>query len=205
MNIKEVSEKIYSNNKAKGFWDEKRNIGEMLMLVTSELAEALEADRKDRHANIPAFEQHRVDYEEFEHGFKQHIKDTFEDELADAAIRIFDIAQGLGIDLEYHIEQKMIYNSTRPYKHGKKFDYRTAKIEEKEVGTKYDWEKCQDTSLNDLLSMQDSLTAKIKERQEFLKTVPEKGLIITDEETGETVTVYRPAKSSTTSVAVTLK
>jgi hypothetical protein len=90
-------------------------------------------------------------------------------------------------------------------KYGKKFDYKTAKIEQKEVGTTYDWSKCEDTTLDDLLSMQESLKEKIKARQEFLKTVPEKGLIITDDETGETTTVYRPAKSSSTSIAVSLR
>jgi hypothetical protein len=90
-------------------------------------------------------------------------------------------------------------------KHGKKFEYKTAKIEQKEVGVKYDWATCQDFELDMLMSQQKSTEEKIKARQEFLKTVPEKGLIVTDEESGETTTVYRPAKSSTTSISVSLK
>ena len=49
------------------------------------------------------------------------MKDTFEDEIADTVIRIFDMCEGFGIDLERHIELKLEYNRTRPYKHGKKY------------------------------------------------------------------------------------
>ena len=48
-------------------------------------------------------------------------KDTFGDEIADALIRIFDLAGGFGIDLDFHVSQKLRYNATREYKHGKKY------------------------------------------------------------------------------------
>ena len=35
----------HGNAKAKGFWEKDRNVGEMLMLITSELGEAIEAHR----------------------------------------------------------------------------------------------------------------------------------------------------------------
>jgi NTP pyrophosphatase (non-canonical NTP hydrolase) len=54
-------------------------------------------------------------------GFEKAVKSSFEDEIADVAIRLFDLCGGMGIDLEKHIEMKMKYNSLRPYKHGKKF------------------------------------------------------------------------------------
>lgn len=90
-------------------------------------------------------------------------------------------------------------------KHGKKFEFHSAKIEQKEVGTVYDWSKCEDTTLEDLMGMHSDLTSRIKARQEFLKTVPDSGLVITDEETGETRKVFKPAKSSSTSISVSLK
>jgi len=119
---------IHEQNAKKGFWDEKRNTGELLMLIVSELAEALEADRKGRTAD-PHYLQEMIDngytWEDsemsFKSGFERDIKDTFEDEIADAAIRIFDLAGGLGIDLDFHIQQKLAYNKTRPLKHGKKY------------------------------------------------------------------------------------
>ena len=36
-------------------------------------------------------------------------------------IRIFSIADNMNIDIEKHIQLKMEYNSSRPYKHGKKY------------------------------------------------------------------------------------
>jgi NTP pyrophosphatase (non-canonical NTP hydrolase) len=105
MNIKEVQQESHQIAVDKGFWEEgKRNLSELLMLVVSELGEACEALRKDnRQIN------------------KIWRKDAFEDELADAVIRIFDLAESEGIDLEWQIRQKLDYNKTRPKKHGKKF------------------------------------------------------------------------------------
>lgn len=78
----------------KGFWDEKRNIGEALMLIVTELAEAMEA--------------HRVQDEE-----------NFREEIADSFIRLLDLCGGLGIDIEEEIHKKSLKNKQRPYKHGK--------------------------------------------------------------------------------------
>lgn len=73
----------------------KRNVGEMLMLCVSELAEAMEGDRKglmDDH--LP----HRK---------------MMEVELADCLIRILDICGGLGLDLGGAFVEKLAYNRTR--------------------------------------------------------------------------------------------
>ena len=78
------------------------------------------------------------------------------------------------------------------------------KFEIKEVGTKYDWSKTEDKVLDDLLAQQKEIETKVKARQDFLKTVPLSGMIVTDESTGDTFKVYPPAKSSTTSVATSL-
>ena len=116
---------IFQNNKEKGFWDNTINIGERLMLIVSELGEAMEAHRKGLFADFELFEKemqanNRFDYA-FEYSFKLHIKDTFEDEIADTLIRILDLAGGTGIDLEKHINAKVRYNKTRPRLHGKKY------------------------------------------------------------------------------------
>ena len=78
----------------KGFWDEKRNIGEALMLVVTELAEAMEAHRVQDQTN-------------------------FREEIADAFIRLLDLCGGLNIDIEEEIHKKSLKNKNRPYKHGK--------------------------------------------------------------------------------------
>jgi NTP pyrophosphatase (non-canonical NTP hydrolase) len=105
---------IFQNNKAKGFWDNERNVGELLMLVTSELGEAMEAHRKGKFANWNIVDQNN-------YGFASGVKDTFEDEIADAVIRLLDLSAGLGIDLEKHINAKVRYNETRPKLHGKRY------------------------------------------------------------------------------------
>lgn len=71
------------------------NVGEKLMLVTTEVAEAMEGYRKmqmDDH--LP----HRS---------------MLEVELADAVIRIFDLAGGLDLDVAGAITEKLVYNGTR--------------------------------------------------------------------------------------------
>lgn len=120
MNLNDIAVSIHAGNKARGFWDEERNVGEMLMLVVTELSEALEAHRSGKictEGDKVAF----LESEDMIQAFKGNIKDTFEDELADAIIRILDICGGLDIDIDFHMRSKLMYNSTRPYKHGKSY------------------------------------------------------------------------------------
>ena len=79
---------------SKGFWDKERNIGEALMLIVTELAEAMEAHRHQDEEN-------------------------FKEELADTFIRLFDLCGGLKIDIQKEIDKKSEKNKNRPYKHGK--------------------------------------------------------------------------------------
>ena len=90
-------------------------------------------------------------------------------------------------------------------KHGKNFDLHNANFRIQEVGTKYDFAHCNDSVINDLYTEMADLKAKIKEREEFLKSLPPSGLDIVDSATGELVTLLKPIKTSTTSIAVTLK
>jgi hypothetical protein len=72
-----------------------RNKGEMLMLIVSEISEAMEGERKglmDTH--LPHRKMSEV-------------------ELADAVIRIFDYAGAYGFDLDGAIAEKRAYNATR--------------------------------------------------------------------------------------------
>lgn len=122
--INELSQKIHANNVKKGFYDEPKNIGEMLALIHSEVSEALECDRKDKYCPLnPMFlgMLNDCNNDVFNEEFEAKIKDTFHDELADIMIRVMDLAAHKDIDLEAHIEAKMRYNSLRPYKHGKKY------------------------------------------------------------------------------------
>ncbi len=118
--LNDAAKSIHADAKRKGFWDSERETGTLLMLCVSELSEALEADREGRFANIPLYDKERVCSGDAA-SFKLHIKDTFEDELADTVIRLLDLCGARGIDLEYHINQKLKYNRSRERMHGKAY------------------------------------------------------------------------------------
>jgi NTP pyrophosphatase (non-canonical NTP hydrolase) len=60
-------------------------------------------------------------FSDFDSSFLANVKDTFEDEIADAVIRLLDLSAGLEIDLERHIDLKVAYNLSLPQLHGKSY------------------------------------------------------------------------------------
>jgi NTP pyrophosphatase (non-canonical NTP hydrolase) len=118
--LNELRDTIHENAKAHGFYDdEKVNIPEKLMLIVSELGEAMEAYRSGKlNPNWRAFEFF-VEQSDFNDSFRTYIKDCMEDELADTIIRLLDLCGYMKIDIDKHVELKMKYNESRPYKHGK--------------------------------------------------------------------------------------
>jgi len=127
--LNNAATQIHTAARNKGFWDSERETGTLLMLCVSELAEALEADRKDRYADLQSYEECEKADDILEgdreaymvSSFQSLIKDTFEDELADTVIRILDLCGARGIDLEKHINLKLKYNLTRERMHGKSY------------------------------------------------------------------------------------
>ncbi len=103
MNLNELRDKAYRNAVVHGWHEENLSDEHFLCLVMSELMEAVEADRKGMHANRDIFEyymkQRRRDDDEFMYAFKHDIKDSVEDELADACIRLLDLAGLRNVDL----------------------------------------------------------------------------------------------------------
>lgn len=97
-----LQETCHGLSKAAGWWTDletgeplQRNVGELLCLIHSEISEAMEGHRRglmDDH--LP----HRR---------------MAEVELADAIIRICDLAGGLGFDLGGAIQEKLAYNASR--------------------------------------------------------------------------------------------
>lgn len=114
LTIKGLIQKAHENAVSKGFWEDVdiewlriaiknpavsidiNAIGNRLMLIVGELAEAQE-------------------------GLRHNDRENFKEELADVAIRLADLCGGLDIDLEAEIIKKMEKNKQRPYKHNKAF------------------------------------------------------------------------------------
>ena len=96
----------HQNAVNKGFWkeDESRNDSEMIMLVVTELAEAVEGLR---HGNPP--------------DDKLPHFNSAETEFADAIIRMMDQAHARGWRVAQAVEEKMKFNTSRPHMHGKTF------------------------------------------------------------------------------------
>lgn len=101
--INTLCEEIYQGNVVAGWWPGAtvaqptgtRNIPEVLMLIVSEVAEGMEGHRKSlMDDKLP----HRK---------------MLEVELADACIRIFDLAGAKGYDLGGAIAEKRVFNAVR--------------------------------------------------------------------------------------------
>ena len=99
-----LSSEIHKANVEAGWWTDlatgkstvpTRNVGEILMLIVSEVAEAMEGHRKGlMDDKLP----HRT---------------MFEVELADTLIRIFDLAGSQKMDLFGAVHEKLLYNAER--------------------------------------------------------------------------------------------
>lgn len=144
--LNQLRDEIHANAKEKGFYDNPKEIGTLLMLVVSELAEALEADRADYFCDFRKYEERKKYSFELKHkqetdvnfmtrspssiqsseeiekeAFEIYIKNTFEDELADVIIRVLDICGYFNIDIERNVLAKMEYNKTREKMHSKRY------------------------------------------------------------------------------------
>jgi len=89
-------------------------------------------------------------------------------------------------------------------KYGKTAEVWGTEVTVKESGTKYDYSHCGDVVLNNLNDEMNALSAQIKQRQSFLKTLSGSTTLV-NEDTGEIYTVHPPRKTSTTTYAVTHK
>jgi len=101
-NIDRLCELCYDLAAARGWWTnangtpKNRNFGELMALIHSEISEALEGGRRDLASDHIA-------------GFSM-----LEEELADALIRIFDLAGGAELRLGEAFLAKIAFNAVRP-------------------------------------------------------------------------------------------
>jgi NTP pyrophosphatase (non-canonical NTP hydrolase) len=110
-------------------------VGQRLSLIHSEVSEALEGSRKNKSfkdvetpndkdlfkIDLAVMDKQLNPDNLFKHHFEGSVKDTVEDEVADAIIRLLDFCGAYEIDVDFHVSQKLRYNALRPHKHGKKY------------------------------------------------------------------------------------
>lgn len=112
MTLNEIATAAQATSRAKGFVDDGPvNIDQKLLLTVGELVEAQNELREGRAPGYVYFSPK---------------PEGFLIELADAVIRIAQLAEHVReqtgcISLGEAVAMKMAYNTTRPFKHGKKF------------------------------------------------------------------------------------
>lgn len=138
--LAQLQQRIFDINESKGFHDdrpkpmrpgatltgqkERQNAlanwqGNKLLLIVSEVAEAHDEIRNGRAADEtyyptqPPLTEVQV--------VERHKPEGVPSEIADVVIRCFDFAATEGFDLGEIILEKLAYNETRPFMHGKKF------------------------------------------------------------------------------------
>lgn len=74
----------------------------------------------------------------------------------------------------------------------------------KEVGTAYNFERCNDSKYNDLLQKVETAKKELKKREDFLKAIVGHETCV-NEDTAEIETIYPPVKTSTTSLQSSIK
>ena len=114
MSFNEIGKDFLRVSSAHGFTtgaESLMHVAEKLMLVVDEVAEAHEEVRK-----VNGVEDLKNVYYL---PSKPNKPEGFPIEIADAVIRLIQLASALGIDLDEVVKLKNAYNETRPFRHGK--------------------------------------------------------------------------------------
>jgi NTP pyrophosphatase (non-canonical NTP hydrolase) len=129
--LNKLAKEVHQNAVEHGWWEQERHIGSLLMLMVSELSEALE---EYRNGYFPAevYYSCGLKIDDFINKCPEKGLDACRNtcgngkpegipvELADCIIRILDYCGKENIDIDEAIRIKHEYNKTRPYRHGGK-------------------------------------------------------------------------------------
>ena len=140
------------------------------------------------------------------------------EELAIQIVEAIDAGDLNPLDIHYQVKAmedfiKMLTANSRykdavlteGMKHGKSFQFNGSKMEIKETGVKYDYSKCGDPNWQLLEDQISELKDKQKAVESHLKVLPAEGIQVLNADSGEVIKMFPPVKTSTTSIAVTLK
>ena len=98
----ELRDRAYQCSCNHGFHDKEYSDAHWLMLIITEISEAVDADRKNRKAYIDAFER-LYSGSDSKFGYEKLIKGSVEEELSDIVIRCLDYAGLKKINVEGRI------------------------------------------------------------------------------------------------------
>ena len=115
MDLEKLKNEAFETAKAHGWHDKDLSDETYLMLIITEIAEAVQADRKGKHADVAKFKEYQTYYvtflpsEEiitirFREDFEEYIKNSVEDELSDVVIRCLDLAGLRNIEFDYALK-----------------------------------------------------------------------------------------------------
>ncbi len=118
--INELRNKIHSNAVSHNLWLGKCSKEHCLCLAITKLANAVEADRKGKRALLNEKTISNIDSEIYDapgsrHLFEADIKNTMEDEMADAVIRLLDLAGANNIDIEIDKRSTPVVNTRQSF------------------------------------------------------------------------------------------
>lgn len=88
--LKQLMTKAYENAKAKGFYEPDLDINKALMLIITEMGEAIQANRHDRHGSIEGYNTY-LEVSDEHTAYEESLEGTVESEFADIAIRIMSL------------------------------------------------------------------------------------------------------------------
>lgn len=116
MKLSDYITTCYSIATEKGFYSDDKTIDDHIMGVLSEFTEAYEADRNDRKADFITYSTIMNGKNPFmkKRAYKEYISGSFEDELADKFIRMFNLCGHYVDSLNYDVIDKS-FNNFKPY------------------------------------------------------------------------------------------
>lgn len=88
--LKQFMTKAYDNAKVKGLLKPDLDINQELMLIITEMSEAIQASRHNRHVSIEGYNTYLEEYDEH-FAYEESLEGTVESEFADIAIRIMSL------------------------------------------------------------------------------------------------------------------